>query len=130
MSLIDSPALRLLGASLDVNAFRQGLISSNIANIDTPGYRTRDIDFRKTLSNALEEVEASRSPAAHKVEGLIERPDGNNVNADREGLLLAQTQLRFTLSAQLLKGEFHRIASAINGGAADRCATGKSVLSR
>jgi len=117
MSLIDTPALRLLGASLDVNAFRQALISSNIANIDTPGYRTRDIDFHKTLFNALADAEASLSPVAHKVRGLIERPDGNDVNADREGLLLAHTQLRFSLSAQLIKGEFHKLLSAINGGA-------------
>jgi len=116
MPLIDSPALRLLGASLDVNAFRQALISSNIANVDTPGYRTRDIDFHKTLVTALDGAEARLSPVAYKVQGLIERPDGNNVNADREGLLLAHTQLRFTLSAQLLKGEFHKLLSAINGG--------------
>jgi flagellar basal-body rod protein FlgB len=55
--------------------------------------------------------------AAHAVKGLIERPDGNNVSADREGLLLADTQLRFTLSAQLVKAEFHKILSAIREGA-------------
>ena len=116
MPLIDSPALRLLGASLDVNAYRQALISSNMANVDTPGYRTQDIDFHKTLANAREEAGAPLSPIAHKVQGLIERPDGNNVNADREGLLLANTQLRFRLSAQLVKGEFRKILSAINEG--------------
>lgn len=120
MPLIDTPALRLLGASLDVNAYRQALISSNLANIDTPGYRAQDIDFRKSLENAVKSADASSSqapsPVAHKVQGLIERPDGNNVSSDREALLLAHTQLRFTLSAQLLKGEFHRILSAIKEG--------------
>lgn len=120
MPLIDTPALRLLGASLDVNAYRQTLISSNLANVDTPGYRAQDIDFRKTLDNAVNAADVSYSlplsPVAHKVQGLIERPDGNNVSADREALLLAHTQLRFTLSAQLIKGEFHRILSAIKEG--------------
>ena len=116
MPLIDSAALRLLGASLDVNAYRQALISSNMANIDTPGYRTRDVDFHKTLTNAVNDAESSLSPVAHKVHGLIERPDGNNVNADREALLLAHTQLRFRLSAQLVKGEFRKILWAINEG--------------
>ena len=116
MPLIDSAALRLLGASLDVNAFRETLISSNMANIDTPGYRTRDVDFHKTLTDAVNDAESALVPVAHKVPGLIERPDGNNVNADREGLLLANTQLRFRLSAQLVKGEFRKILSAINEG--------------
>ena len=116
MPLIDSAALRFLGASLDVNAHRQALISSNMANIDTPGYRTRDIDFRKALASAISGAEASLPAVAQKVQGLIERPDGNNVNADRESLQLAVTQLRFTLSSQLLKGEFHKLLSAINGG--------------
>jgi flagellar basal-body rod protein FlgB len=126
MSLIDSPMLRVLSGALDVGAFRQTLLSSNIANVDTPGYRTRDIDFRHTLASALEGGlnaglgGASALPmamAAHAVKGLIERPDGNNVSADREGLLLADTQLRFTLSAQLVKAEFHKILSAIREGA-------------
>jgi len=121
MGLIDSPMLRVLSGSLDVNAFRQRVISSNLANVDTPGYRTRDIDFR----GALVEAQASEgdgggvglTPVARKLQGLIERPDGNNVSADREGLLLATTQLRFSLSAQLVKDEFHKILSAIREGA-------------
>ena len=130
MPLIDSPALRLLSGSLDVNAFRQKVISSNLANVDTPGYRTRDIDFRGALARAEsagdgegngegngQDAGPQLTPVARKLQGLIERPDGNNVSADREGLLLATTQLRFTLSAQLIKGEFHRILSAIREGA-------------
>ena len=122
MPLIDSPMLRVLSGSMDVNTFRQKVISSNMANIDTPGYRTRDIDFRGALSSAItsgdvEGAGAGLTPVARKLQGLIERPDGNNVSADREGLLLATTQLRFTLSAQLIKDEFHKILSAIREGA-------------
>ncbi len=120
MPLIDTPMLRVLSGSLDVNAFRQKLISSNIANVDTPGYRTRDIDFHGALANAVAEADgtgAALTPVARKLPGLIERPDGNNVSADREGLLLATTQLRFTLSAQLVRSEFHKILTAIREGA-------------
>jgi flagellar basal-body rod protein FlgB len=120
MPLIDSAMLRVLSGSLDVNAFRQTLLSSNIANVDTPGYRTRDIDFRRELVNAVAGAGGGEGPAvpvAHQLQGLIERPDGNNVSADREGLLLATTQLRFTLSAQLIRDEFHKILTAIREGA-------------
>jgi flagellar basal-body rod protein FlgB len=133
MSLIDSPMLQVLGQALDIGAFRQKVISSNLANVDTPGYRTRDIDFGRTLAHALAaavntDVNAGAavgfsgaglpvSLAAHAVKGLMERPDGNNVNADREGLLLADTQLRFTLSAQLERAAFHEMLTAIKEGA-------------
>jgi flagellar basal-body rod protein FlgB len=47
--MIESPLVRMLGRFLDVSAQRHQLIASNLANIDTPGYRTRDLDFRAAL---------------------------------------------------------------------------------
>ena len=44
--------LRALGRFLDVNAFRETLVASNMANIDTPGYRTRDVNFQAELARA------------------------------------------------------------------------------
>ncbi|AGK46404.1 MULTISPECIES: flagellar basal body rod protein FlgB [Burkholderia] len=41
--------------ALDVRAYRQELLSSNIANADTPGYRARDVDFSSTLARALKQ---------------------------------------------------------------------------
>jgi len=45
--------------ALDVRATRQALISSNIANADTPGYRARDVDFAASLAGALRQQGAS-----------------------------------------------------------------------
>ena len=116
-SMIDSPELHALGKFLDVSAFRAGLITSNMANIDTPGYRARDINFRQELERAEGPMQlADFSPVAREVRGLAARPDGNDVSLEREGLLLAETQLRFQIGVQVLKTEFHEIASAINGG--------------
>jgi flagellar basal-body rod protein FlgB len=50
------------------------------------------------------------------VEGLPTRPDGNNVNVDRESLLLSQTQLQYQMGVQLIKSEFHRLLTAIKDG--------------
>ena len=47
------------------------------------------------------------APAVREVPGLLERPDGNNVNLDREGLLLAESQLQYQLGVQLIKDQFH-----------------------
>jgi flagellar basal-body rod protein FlgB len=117
MSMIESKATETLGRFLDLTVFRHSLITSNLANIDTPGYRTRDINFKQELERAGGESEfATFSPTARPVQGLLERPDGNNVSMEREGLLLAETQLRFQAAVQLLRVEFHRLASAINEG--------------
>jgi len=118
MSMIDTPLLEALGRFLDVNAYRHTLIASNLANVDTPGYRTRDVDFGAELrrAGAAGMEYAIFQPAARQVQGLIERPDGNNVSLERESLLLAETQLRFREGVELIRAEFRRLASAINEG--------------
>ena len=119
MSSIQTPLIDLLGHALDLTAQRQELVTENIANLDTPGYHTRDLDFHAELQRALliePDNATGATPFVREVPGLIERPDGNNVNIDREGLLLAQNQLQFQTEAQLLHSEFNRLQEAINGG--------------
>jgi flagellar basal-body rod protein FlgB len=102
---------------LDLAAFRQRLIASNLANVDTPGYRTRDINFEGEMRRAQDRLGSEApAPRVFDVPGLIERPDGNNVNLDRESLLLAQTQLQFRLGVELLRQEFQRISAAVKEG--------------
>ncbi len=119
------PMTEALGHFLDVDLARYKLIGTNLANIDTPGYHTRDLDFRAELRRAAAEDSAgemnhsslaSFSPSAHEVRGLIHRPDGNDVSVDRESLLLAEAQMKFNLGVQLLKDQFHLISAAINSG--------------
>ena len=117
MSIIDDPNITALSRFLDVNVFRSELVMSNMANIDTPGYRTQDVNFKQEMERASGNMEyASFTPAAHQVRGLMERPDGNNVSVERESLLLAETQMKFNLGVQLLKDQFHMISMAINSG--------------
>lgn len=119
MSLGDHSLVTTLSRALDLTVQRQNLVSQNIANIDTPGYRTRDIDFRQELQRSLVAPQSDAMPAApfvREVPGLIERPDGNNVSLDRESLLMAQNQLQFQAEVALLRSEFGRLQSAINGG--------------
>jgi flagellar basal-body rod protein FlgB len=117
MSLLDTPLVQILSRSLDLTAQRQTLVSQNIANIDTPGYRTRDLDFQREMQRALSgDGDAAASPMVREVPGLVDRPDGNNVDIDRESLLMAKNQLQFQTAAQLLHSEFNRLQLAINGG--------------
>lgn len=124
-SMIDTSMTEALSRFLDVDVARYKLIAVNMANIDTPGYHTRDLDFRAELTRASAEafgtgdgqmVSLSSNPIAHQVRGLMERPDGNNVSVERESLLLAEAQMKFNLGIQLLKDQFHTISLAINSG--------------
>ena len=112
-----TPLMQLLQGYLKVTADRQQLVASNIANIDTPGYHTKDVDFQTAMQQALNQGSSLRvSATSREVEGLPERPDGNNVNIDRESLLLSQTQLQYQMGVQLIKSEFHRLLTAIKEG--------------
>jgi len=119
MPMINTPQLVALARFLDVNAYRHSLITSNLANIDTPGYRTRDINFAAELQRIQDPLSsATFTPVSRPVEGLIERPDANNVSLERESLLLAETQLRYRIGVELIRAEFRRLSMAINDGKA------------
>ena len=118
IGLIETPNEAFLERYLDVTTFRQTLVAANLANIDTPGYQTRDISFQAELAWAeTEDYQNELHPAVRKVEGLIERPDGNNVSLDREGLLLSETQLEYKAAIEFIRYEFRMIRGAINDGA-------------
>ena len=97
---------------MDLVSARQKLVVSNIANADTPGYKTQDIDFQTEFRNQVEGL------SAHPVEiaGLTTKNDGNNVDLDREARLLAENALRFTVASNLMRSEIRAVKSAIQGG--------------
>jgi flagellar basal-body rod protein FlgB len=103
---------------LQVARKRATVIASNMANIDTPGYHTKDLDFSRELARATAAADNldphATTPRISDVQGLMERPDGNNVDVDRESMLLAQTQLQYQAGTQLLKSQFHNLLTAIN----------------
>ena len=108
------PLLSQLEGFLSLTNRRQTVIASNMANIDTPGYRTQDMNFEQELGKAMNTPGATPHVALHQVSGLMERPDGNNVDMDRESLLLSETQLQYQVGTQLLKQRFHQLLTAIN----------------
>jgi len=120
-----APLISTLETYLRLTESREKAVSANMANIDTPGYQTRDIDFENEMTKAMNDplrqsadgvVSAQFNPVAREVPGLMERPDGNNVSLDREGLLMSETQLQYQIGIQLIKHQFHQIMSAISGG--------------
>ncbi|MGO9433494.1 MAG: flagellar basal body rod protein FlgB [Terracidiphilus sp.] len=112
-----TPLMQVLQGYLKVTADRQQVIAANIANVDTPGYHAKDINFQNAMQQVLfNGSDAQLGTATNEVQGLPERPDGNDVNIDREGMVLSQTQLQYQMGVQLIKEEFHRLLTAIKDG--------------
>lgn len=115
MSLMNTSQLTLVEKFLDLATKRQSLLVSNIANVDTPGYRTQDMDFHGEMVRALsEDPETAVTATPRDVPGLLSRPDGNNVSVDREGLLLAELQLKYQAATQAMRSEFALIRSVVS----------------
>jgi len=133
MSSFSTPLIDLLGHALGLTAQRQTLVSQNIANIDTPGYHARDIDFRRELQQALsldqtredqanqmnqpDQEVAGPTPFVREVPGLIDRPDGNNVNIDQEASSLLLYQQAYQASAQVITTINQMLETVLNMGA-------------
>ncbi len=120
---ITTPVSDELGRYLDLASAQLKVTAENMANVDTPGYRARGFDFagemRRSMGELLQargsgEAPEAEQPALSPVDGLLERPDGNNVSMDREGLNLAEAQLKFRTGVELLKREYSMVMSAIH----------------
>ena len=106
-----------LARYLDLATSQAKLTAANMANIDTPGYRAVGMDFEAEMQGALNGVDqgqAARQVQVRAVQGLVARPDGNNVSMDREGLNLAEAQLKFKTGVALLRQEYQRVLDAIH----------------
>src|SRR5258708_21172632 len=100
----------VLGQYVDLTSRQMQLTASNMANVDTPGYKTQGFDFEQEFARQLNDGGGAAGlegvqVSAEDVDGLVARPDGNNVSMDREGVQLAKLQLQFTVGVQLLKHE-------------------------
>jgi len=102
---------------LDLAAAEAKLTAANMANVDTPGYKAVGMDFEAEMKEAMADVNAGNAAGpvrVRRVDGLISRPDGNDVSMDRESLNLAEAQLRFKTGVALLKQEYQRVMDAIH----------------
>jgi len=108
---------------LDLNTRQIQLTGANMANIDTPGYRALGMDFEAEMRCAMAGVDSpeteirAMAPRVFEVDGLIVRPDGNDVSMDRESLNLAEAQLKFKTGVALLKHEYSTVMDAIHADA-------------
>ena len=100
---------------MDLLSTRQKLVASNIANLDTPGYKTRDVDFQFEFLSRIETSDERSGPNVVEPE-LPSKNDGNNVSLDRETRLLAENGVRFQMASLVARGALRRVRNAIQEG--------------
>jgi flagellar basal-body rod protein FlgB len=114
---VTTPLADQLTSYMDLAAAQLKATATNMANVDTPGFHTVGFDFEAEMRHALgggSTSGESTTPQLQEVDGLLARPDGNNVSMDREGLAMAEAQLKFRTGVELAKREYARVLDAIH----------------
>jgi flagellar basal-body rod protein FlgB len=111
----DSAIVAALGRQLNRAVARQQVAASNLANIDTPGYRALDVKFSQTLDARLQSPE-SDAPLVSEATGVTVRRDGNSVQLDRELLTMTRAAGDFNAAQTTLAAKFRLVRYAINEG--------------
>ena len=108
----------LLAAALTAEALRQKTISNNIANLQTPGYRRRDVKFEELLAEAMDSqgnVDASEvEPAVYQPRNAPVKANGNDVHLEIEVGEMVKNSLRHKTLARLLAKKISGIDKIIN----------------
>ncbi len=125
MDWMNSVSMSLLNKDLDGLWVRQQAISDNLANYETPGYKSKSVSFEDQLQEKLSEQGETRSGAVAGIESVSPetseasdesyRADGNGVDLEKENLEMARTQLNYECSLQMMTDEFSRLKSVISG---------------
>lgn len=127
----------LLGKNIDLRAKSQNLISSNIANAETPNYTPKSLDFEQELQSAVKSggngTPGITNPRHLPLKGasariqsvsgqVVETPaktpgnDGNGVELENEMSKLLENQIMFNASVQMISKKFGDLSTAIKGG--------------
>ena len=126
MNKLFGNSINIAQKSLDYLWKKQSVITDNIANQDTPGYKSRYVTFedelRSNLATASQTDEKDYVKAVENTDFRINttenesaRMDGNNVNPDAEYVELARTTIQYQYAIRAVSDEFARLRSAIKG---------------
>jgi len=125
----DASIMTALGREMTRAVQRQAVSAGNLANIDTPGYRTKEVQFSDELDDRLGGLKMTVTDAKHlgaaggadprmttETSGLAMRRDGNNVQLDRELLSMGRAAADFSAAETVLAAKFRLVRYAINEG--------------
>ena len=120
MNILFGKTINMLSKILDFRSERNKIIASNIANIDTPGYKTRDLNFKGLLDrfvNSETEIRMVRTDRRHLSESYKDDfeviTSGKAVRLDNEMEKLAENTLMYDLTIELMAKKFKELNSVL-----------------
>ena len=131
--IVSSPHVNLMQDALNASSLRQQVISNNIANVNTPGFKKSEVNFEDQLQAAIDSESkgnvlartherhlpaqsAAVKPQINKLTNTTLRLDGNNVDIDEEMAQLAKNNIYYDAMAQSAQHYFSVLKSCIAGG--------------
>jgi flagellar basal-body rod protein FlgB len=106
----------VLEKALNIRGYYHKIIASNIANVETPGYKEKDIDFgaelEKSLSGSTGTIEVREKSNPSGVDGI----DGNSVTMEDQIVKMTENTMMFNAFVQLINKKFSMLRYAINEG--------------
>jgi len=123
MSSVNSLTLSMGSKSLDTLWTRAKVISDNIANADTPGYKEKVVTFENTLAEALknntltEDKLNKMQPKIIAVDGIIDA-NGNSVDMESQMIDLTKNQLQYSYTRKAISDQLHMLKTAATEGRA------------
>ena len=94
---------------------RHALLTNNLANVNTPGYKRRDIDFNITLTEEQNKFGLLHQEDQPTTDTSSIRVDGNNVDLEREVMTMSETELRYQTLTDMTANYFSQLKSVIQG---------------
>ena len=121
----DAAVVAALRRQMTVAAARQVVAAGNLANVDTPGFKARELDFAATLDSTVARTMVvthpdhlrpadQTGPASHEATGLPARRDGNTVQIDRQLLDMTRASGDFARAQTALAAKFRLVRYAIS----------------
>lgn len=111
--LFDSKEFNAMQSSIDALWMKQKAISHNIANYETPGFKTSSVQFEDVLKGAQDGSYDFRATVTTNDQTSL-RPDGNNVDMEKESLELYQTYAQSSYLYQKIGGQFTNLRYVLN----------------
>ena len=105
------------GKALELRSQRMGLLTSNIANAGTPGYKAKDIDFQAALkarATGASEDQAVASATRYRVP-VMPSLDGNTVEMATEQTAFAENAVGYTATLSFIRGRIDNVTRALKG---------------
>lgn len=119
MSLFEDKSYQSLINGLDAAWMKQKVHSNNVANSETPGFKSKNVEFQEVLSKAEKGKAAAWEQKAVITtdDSTSSRPDGNNVNVDKEELEMWQAYAQYSALSQRMAGKLSSLRYVINNTA-------------